>query len=256
MDAIDTLQTQTLALAGAQSLPALRDAARASLRAGDGAVFPVQLLGFDDTRFTAEAFAAWRVACPDSVARSVRKRQAEYFFGRLAARRALADAGLEAACADIAIGPAREPRWPPGVIGSISHTRSLAAAVAVAAGAHQGVGIDLEQVVDAHGRAALLNAVVDATELALLQALASDRALDVLLTVVFSAKESLFKGAFAAVGRYFDFSAARLVAIDPAAGRLQLRLTQTLCPQFVAGQSCDVGFRRVDAGTVIGCFAW
>jgi enterobactin synthetase component D len=256
VDAIQTLPTHALDVAGADGLPALRAATRGLLPAGDGKPMPVQLLAFDDARFTAAAFAAWRIACPDSVARSVRKRQAEYFFGRLAARRALAEAGLAGAQFDIAIGASREPCWPPGVIGSISHTRRLAAAVALPHGVHQGMGIDLEQIVDAQGRAALLNAVVDATELALLQSLTGGADLDAWLTVVFSAKESLFKGAFAAVGRYFDFSAARVVAIDPVAGRLQLRLAQTLCPQFTAGQERDIGFRRLDADTVITHFVW
>ncbi|MGH8032931.1 MAG: 4'-phosphopantetheinyl transferase family protein [Luteimonas sp.] len=236
----------------------LRAAWHSVLPACDGAPLPVQVLAFDGARFTPELFAAWGIVSPQSVARSVRKRQAEYFFGRLAARRALAHAGLSAAQAqaDIGIGAAREPRWPAGVIGSISHTRGLAAAVALVPGPRRGVGIDLEQVVDEAAGAALLGTVVDAAELALVHSLAGAYTANALLTMVFSAKESLFKGAFAAVGRYFDFSAARLVALDTDRGHLRLRLTEHLCPQFAHGQECEIGVDLVGADTVITHFVW
>ena len=228
------------------------------LTACDGAPLTVHAFAFDASHFTPEMFAEWGVVCADSVARSVRKRQAEYFFGRLAARRALVHAGISAtqAHADIGIGAAREPRWPPGMIGSISHTHDLAAAVALAPGPRRGVGIDLEHVVDDTVASALLGTVVDATELALVRSLAGPHTINSLLTIVFSAKESLFKGAYAAVGRYFDFSAARLVALDAARGRLRLRLVEPLCPQFALGQECEVGFDSIDADTVITHFVW
>lgn len=228
------------------------------LSACDGAPLPVQMVAFDDEKFHGNLFELWSIACPPCVARSVRKRQAEFFFGRLAARRALARAGLDVSQSrtHIGIGATREPCWPAGVIGSISHIRGLAAATALLPRQRRGVGIDLEHVVnDVTGRA-LLGTVVDDSELALIHSLAEADTANTLLTVVFSAKESLFKGAFAAVGRYFDFSAARLVALDVVHGRLRLRLTQTLCPQFVHGQECDIGFDRIDADTVITHFVW
>lgn len=121
---------------------ALRGARRYLLDDGT----PLYALAFDAARFQPQAFAAAAIACPDSIARSVRKRQAEFLFGRLAARLALGAAlGPVQAQAEIAIGTAREPCWPAGSLGSISHGDGCAAAVALAAGQHQGIGIDLER---------------------------------------------------------------------------------------------------------------
>ncbi|PPT91290.1 hypothetical protein XthCFBP4691_08315 [Xanthomonas theicola] len=217
-------------------------------------------MAFDAARFQPQAFAAAAIACPDSIARSVRKRQAEFLFGRLAARLALGAAlGPVQAQAEIAIGTAREPCWPAGSLGSISHGDGCAAAVALAAGQHQGIGIDLERLLAPAARDAVLGVAIDAAEAALLAAAADAQwSPDALLTALFSAKESLFKAAFGVVGRYFDFAAARVCGVDLARRRLRLRLTETLCAQFVAGQVCEIGFARLDLDPqlVLTHYAW
>lgn len=233
---------------------ALRGARRYLLDDGT----PLYALAFDAARFDAQAFAAAAIACPDSVARSVRKRQAEFLFGRLAARLALGETlGPAQAQAEIAIGASRQPCWPAGSLGSISHSDGCAAAVALAGG--QGIGIDLERVLAPAAREAVLGVAIDAAEAALLAAVADAQwPHDALLTALFSAKESLFKAAFGAVGRYFDFAAARVCAVDLAQRRLHLQLTETLCAQFVAGQVCTIGFTRLDLDPqlVLTHYAW
>ncbi len=223
---------------------ALRSARRYLLDDGT----PLYALGFDAERFHSQAFAAAAIACPDSVARSVRKRQAEFLFGRPAARLALRKAlGPAQAQAEIAIGASREPRWPAGSLGSISHSVGCAAAVALRTGQTRGIGIDLERLLAPAAREAVLSMAIDAQEADLLAAAADAQwPHDALLTALFSAKESLFKAAFGAVGRYFDFAAARVCAVDLAQQRLRLQLTETLCAQFVEGQFCDIGFARLD----------
>ncbi|MCC4596961.1 4'-phosphopantetheinyl transferase superfamily protein [Xanthomonas campestris pv. phormiicola] len=235
---------------------ALRSARRYLLDDGT----PLYALGFDAARFHAQAFAAAAIACPDSVARSVRKRQAEFLFGRLAARLALREAlGPAQAQAEIAIGASREPRWPAGGLGSISHSDGCAAAVALPAGRAHGIGIDLERLLAPAAREAVLSMAIDAQEAELLAAAADAQwSHDALLTALFSAKESLFKAAFGAVGRYFDFAAARLCAVDLEERRLRLRLTETLCAQFVGAQVCEIGFARLDLDPrlVLTHYAW
>lgn len=69
---------------------------------------PLYLIEFDAESFHPQAFTSASVDCPASVARIVRKRQAEFLFGRLAARLALslAEATSPAlAAAGIAIDP-------------------------------------------------------------------------------------------------------------------------------------------------------
>ncbi|MBB5863285.1 4'-phosphopantetheinyl transferase superfamily protein [Xanthomonas sp. 3058] len=245
---------------GIASIEALRARWQYALPCLDGGRLIVQMLAFELEQFSLEAFGICNIACPDTIARSVRKRQAEYFFGRLAARQALQHQGLIAAgtCPDIATGSSREPLWPAQVIGSISHTNRLAAAAVAPLGRWRGIGIDLEHVVGADAREALLSTVVDSSELALLQSICASTnvPLEVLLTIVFSAKESLFKASFSAVGRYFDFSCAHLVALDRVAGRVRFQLSEQLCQDLPSGHLCDTGFGFVDPQTVITYRIW
>lgn len=216
--------------------------------------FPLWLVEFDVHGFDVDAFRAGGITLPQQIAGSVRKRQAEFFFGRLAARRALSACGM-APC-EIAIGSSREPLWPAGVIGSISHSPHIAAAVALAQSTYRGIGIDLEPVLGVELLATVRSTVLNEHEYALLGTGAGPHPLETLCTLVFSAKESFFKGCFAAVRRYFDFSAVRLVDLDIGARSLQLQLEHTLCPELVAGMVFDVRFEFTGPGTVLTLFVW
>lgn len=248
------LEPSFLALPARGALAAaLRSASRRPL--GDEAP-PVHLIEFDADSFTPAAFADAAIVYPDSIARSVRKRQAEFLFGRLAARLALEDLRVPAAT-EIGIGAAREPLWPDGIAGSISHSGRYAAATAMRLGRHRGIGVDIEQVIGTQAREALLATALDAAEAEMLDALACPRwSSNALLTAVFSAKESLFKGAFGAVGRFFDFGAARWTGWERGSGRLHLTLTETLAAEFQRGHVCDIVVARLDAETVLTRFLW
>lgn len=238
-------------------LAALRGASVCELDGVDGSGLGVHLLEFDLENFVSGDFAQSGIACPPSVARSVRKRQAEFLFGRLAARLALSGQFPAAAVDEVAIGATREPVWPVDAIGSISHCGGLAAATVERRNPRSGIGIDIERIATGDACKALLATVVDEQEIALLRGLAWDAwSLEMLLTLVFSAKESLFKGAFGAVGRYFDFDAAQLRSVDLEARRIRLVLTGPLCAQFVHGQHIDIGFELLDADLVLTHFVW
>lgn len=214
------------------------------------------LIDYEPALFEPSAFDAAAIACPASVARSVPKRQAEFLFGRLAARMALSDLALPPDI-EIGIGPSREPLWPDGVIGSITHSGRYVGAVAMRRGLQQGVGIDIEGVVEGKTREALLATVLDPAEAAVLKACAcSEWSYDALITALFSAKESLFKAAFGAVGRYFGFEAARCTGWDRERGRLRMTLTETLCEQFLQSCVCEIGVSRLDRDTVLTHFLW
>lgn len=238
-------------------LAAFRGASICELDGVDGSGLRVYLLDFDLERFVPGDFTQSGVACPPSVARSVRKRQSEFLFGRLAARLALSRAVPSWATDEVLIGSTREPIWPGDAIGSISHCAGVAAAAVEPRGLRSGIGIDVERIATGDACNALLATVVDDREAALLRGLATDRwSLEMLLTLAFSAKESLFKGAFAVVGKYFDFDAARLLSVDLEARRIRLVLTGTLCAQFVQGQHIEIGFERLDADLVLTHFVW
>lgn len=229
------------------SCPGLLRACRVPL-ASDGPQAIV--LAFDAVAFDPRAFAAHGIACPAAIARSVRKRQAEFFFGRYAARIGLS--ALAAPRVQIGIGAQREPVWPAGLIGSIAHGHGLAAAVVAPATSLEAVGIDLEACAQGEALAAIRQCALDDEEAALLCGLSQDpQDIARFATLVFSAKESFFKAAFPSVGRFFGFEAVKVCGLEPAQGRLVLRPVEGLGAAFPRGGRVPVGFAFVDPGTVM-----
>jgi len=222
----------------------------------DGAHIPIRLLEFDASDFDPCVFAEIGIHCPANISRSARKRQAEFFFGRLAARQALSAITADLASANIDVGVSREPLWPDGVIGSITHDRRFAAATVEMRGRRRGIGIDIERVVCSETLHAMLDTVIDAQEMRDMSAQAGSWPNTTLLTLAFSAKESFFKGTYRAVGHFFDFDAVRIMAMHPERGRLRLRLMRTLCEHFVEGQDYELGFEFIDPNTIVTHFVW
>jgi 4'-phosphopantetheinyl transferase EntD len=76
------------------------------------------------------------------IASSVAKRRAEFGTARVVARRALAELGFPPM--SLVPYPDRAPRWPEGVVGSISHCTGLCAVVVARSSFVQGLGLDVE----------------------------------------------------------------------------------------------------------------
>jgi len=168
--------------------------------------------------------------------RAVPSRKAEHLAGRLAARKAMTALGMRPYIP--AIGTHRQPLWPSGVIGSISHTHRLAlAAVALSSEGVCGLGLDIEPVISTQQMADILDGVLLPVEHGLL--LQSELSQEEVATLIFSAKESLFKALFPRVGEYFDFSAAFMTALSPSTQRFTLTLAESLTPALKAGMTFD-----------------
>jgi 4'-phosphopantetheinyl transferase EntD len=209
---------------------------------------------FDAASFDARSFRQAGIDSPEHIANAVKKRQAEFYFGRLCARAALGALGVMAV--QVASGPMREPLWPPYLVGSITHSATAAAAVVLPASRGNGIGIDLEAIAEASALDALRKLVVSEREYAFLSRFAEQSGMDVLLTIVFSAKESFFKGVFAVVQRYFDFDAIELDGLDLEAQTMSFTVTQALCRQWQPGCRCHVGFELLEDGQVFTAFLW
>ena len=209
-------------------------------------------LPFDAGESDDEHFARYDIACPPSVARSVRKRKAEYLAGRRAAIAALAVAGAEVS--DLAIAPSRAPVWPPGFTGSITHAAGIAAAVAVREEAVRGVGIDIEQVAADGALDAIVRSVIDASERAVLRGLAHTLGEAMALTIAFSAKESFYKATAAMVGRVFDFSALKIVNLNEQV--ILAETSEALAASLPAGRRFELGYSLLDDATAITSCAW
>jgi enterobactin synthetase component D len=220
---------------------------------GQHAAMPYVLARFHLARFSSEQFALHAIDFPTHIRNSVPKRQAEFIAGRICAQTVLKAYGIEGQ--GVGIGGHREPVWPPGFVGSITHNGQYAAAVACKNIALLGMGMDIETVIDDDARAAMVELVVSATELAYLQQMAASGActlgFDRLLTIVFSAKESFFKAAFAHVREYFDFDAAHVYEIDPARQLIRFRCVHALSAHLPRGRECVAYFELLDAASIL-----
>ena len=154
------------------------------------------------------------------VASAVDKRRLEFARGRQCARAALRRLGV--ADAPLLTGSQREPLWPAGVVGSITHTSGLCLAAVARQTSYAGVGIDVEP-------AAPL-------ELAIAQRIATEPEMCALASLppllaarlIFSAKEAFYKCQFYRTRQFLgffdvsielephgDFSAKLLVEAEP-----------------------------------------
>ncbi|MBB5112829.1 4'-phosphopantetheinyl transferase superfamily protein [Micromonospora echinospora] len=154
----------------------------------------------------------------DLVARAVTGRRQEFVTARRCAREALAHLGY--APVPIRSGARREPVWPDGVVGSITHCAGYRAAAVAPAGALAGLGIDAEP----HeplpdGVAGVVTVAGEPERLAALRAADPATHWDRLL---FSAKESVYKAWYPLTGRWLGFEEADLT-FDPA-GRFTARI--------------------------------
>ena len=145
------------------------------------------------------------------VARAVERRRREFATGRSCARRALAGLGVEPS--PILPGPLGEPKWPAGIVGSITHCEGYRAAAAARGSDLIALGIDAEP--HAPLPPGLLGDVAAPAEAAALAELSRGRPEAHWDRLLFSAKESAFKAWYPLAGLPLDFLQAR-VAFDPA----------------------------------------
>ncbi|MEU8461538.1 4'-phosphopantetheinyl transferase superfamily protein [Streptomyces sp. NPDC029003] len=154
-----------------------------------------------------------------ALGQAVLKRRLEFTTARLCARRALAGLGLPPA--PVVPGPRGEPRWPHGVVGSITHCAEYRCAALAPADAFLGLGVDAEP------NLALPEGVLGAISLREERR----RLLDLPLTdppvhwdrLLFSAKEAVYKTWFPLMRRRLDFTDAA-ITIAPYDGTFSARL--------------------------------
>jgi 4'-phosphopantetheinyl transferase EntD len=146
----------------------------------------------------------------DLIAKAVEKRRREFITARRCAREALATFGH--APTPIRSGSAREPQWPVGVVGSITHTANFRAAAVAPRSLVASIGIDAEP------NESLPDGVEDAVAIAgepeMLAKLACAFPATHWGRVLFSAKEAVYKTWYPLTGRWLGFESASLT-IDP-----------------------------------------
>ncbi len=178
----------------------------------------------DATSMTTSADPLGRIeiVLPDELMGAVAKRKSEFLAGRICAALALRAAGQQ-----IHVGRnGRAPVWPRNVAGSISHSNSRA--IAVVSLTHSAIGVDCETILT-DALALKLQAEIISPAEAQLHPPALPFAS--FLTVVFSAKEAVYKALSPQLETMPAFLDVTLVGMSP--GNLYLVLNgQTLTVQY------------------------
>lgn len=160
------------------------------------------------------------------------RRLSEFRHGRQCARYACRRLGIGDE-GSIGVGPDREPLWPAGLVGSISHAGHHAAAAVGRAGDLRSIGVDIEPAVPLP--AEILDTVCRPEEIERLRehgpaAVHLPRA-----TLVFSAKEAAYKALWPLLGRFLEFHDLE-IALQESAGRFNVISHAADCPATLAGQ--------------------
>ena len=177
-------------------------------------LFDAPVTGFE---VAGSASVAWLLPSEASyVARAVDARRLAFAGGRHCARRALAELG--APDGPLLVGQHREPVWPAGWVGSISHTHGYCGAVAAPSSTYVGIGIDVEvrRRLERH----LEPRICRPAELAWLHGLDEDERAE-MGTVIFSAKEAFYKSQFCLTQGWLAFHDVQL-EIEAGCFRVEL----------------------------------
>jgi 4'-phosphopantetheinyl transferase EntD len=168
------------------------------------------------------------------------KRVAEFSAGRLCARRALAQFGLEKSA--VLRNEDRSPAWPAGFVGSITHTLGFCAAAVAPSSAFEALGIDAEIV----GRVTpeIWPYLFTLAEFTLLESLPAPRRAEV-ATLVFSAKEAFYKCQYALTGEWLEFGdvTLELTGIGESAGGFRVKPLVTLASPLLVECALTGRFR-------------
>lgn len=142
------------------------------------------------------------------ITHAIPQRRAEFATGRQCAREALRQLGF--AAQPLLVGTLRQPLWPHGTIGSLTHDGELCAVVVLIQKHYHGIGIDIAQK-QALNEHQLMAMVASAQERMDCQT-HRDHACSPLL--LFSIKESIIKAISSHVGHFIDMQEINVQLVE------------------------------------------
>lgn len=140
---------------------------------------------------------------------AINKRSQEFEVGRFCARHALKQ--LQPALdTEIPADTDRKPIWPPEIVGSISHSHHYAWAVSAKKENISSIGIDTEIIVNGRTFQQVVNEITVEAEQELFSKVHHD--IETAFTILFSAKESIYKCLYPRNEQFFGFHDVLLIA--------------------------------------------
>lgn len=163
---------------------------------------------------------------PSFIQTASAKRKSEYLAGRYLSKLLLQSYNI----CDVSVtsGIRKEPIWPDGYTGSISHTNKRAICAISSKNDYYSLGIDCERLITSKTIESIQALVIDDNEGALLRN--RDENSQEAFTIIFSAKESLFKATHCLINSYINFDSAKIVSLnmDNKKGSFILRLNNPI----------------------------
>lgn len=153
------------------------------------------------------------------------RRKNEFLLGRVCASKAY-EMRFGSELIFLPIGENRSPLWPNEVVGSISHNQFWVGAAVSNTPSLLGVGIDFE--VMGRTKSELSRHIRTKEDLREHTFFSETE----LLTIIFSAKESLYKALYPTVKNFFGFDAAAVRKIDEELGTFAIDLVSKISPDF------------------------
>lgn len=176
------------------------------------------------------------------------KRRQDFTLGRAAARRALDGIGFPVA-SPVLRGEHREPLWPVGIVGSISHSGGYGVAAVAWQQDVAALGVDIQQIEENRYTDELIARFADPDEFDWVRSdprYRTERAVK-----LFSAKESVFKALYPLGRVWFAFDVARM---SPNSDESGFSATVNLPALSLAPIHLDVGISVYDGHVITG--AW
>ncbi|MEP4199152.1 MAG: 4'-phosphopantetheinyl transferase superfamily protein [Aliishimia sp.] len=205
---------------------------------------------YDQGAFNPDLFTTLDVLRPEQLRTAIAKRQSEYLAGRSLAQTGLRQLGYPQT--DIPKGAKGAPKWPEGVSGSISHSKGTCICLLYPS-SQALVGVDIETIAKDRAVTAILRMAFNSQERDLAEA-QTTYDIATLATLLFSAKETLYKLLFPLVGKYFGFPCAEMRDL-PNSSVLRLHLTRELHPKLPEGAFFDLKYEIYDDHTVTWAIA-
>lgn len=186
-----------------------------------------------------------QIIYPETVSKHHPKRKEEFLLGRLCA--SLAHLKLKGEpLNELPIGNKREPLFPKSIVGSISHTKDWVGAVVSDSSQLLGVGLDFESM--GRAKSELTRYITTDEDISSLTGLTNEE----LLTLIFSAKESLYKALYPSVKVFFGLDAAAVTKIDLASNTFTIQLLTEISSKFgPSGRSTFTGRFCCDSQTCL-----
>ncbi|MGI1678666.1 MAG: 4'-phosphopantetheinyl transferase superfamily protein [Cellvibrionaceae bacterium] len=188
---------------------------------------------FDQSLYSEKVITEYEIALPEKLKTAVEKRKAEYIAGRYCASQSLKKISSRVNT-NFESNEDRSPKWPEGYTGSITHSKGFASAVVAEKKHIRAIGIDSEKLIKKRTADNIHSHILTETENHT-DTLWLTEDFQKYLTLVFSAKESIFKCLYPLAQQYFDFRHAKLEFNSSKPNTFSYELLKTLTSDFEKG---------------------